>query len=528
MKKIISFWTGLAVFTSSLTGYAAFAANSPVTPVVNQPMSVQISSNGSARIIGTYLGQDVGIMETPTSTDSNTTSPNSLPATITVFTATLNSGQEVPTNPSPAIGSATVQVDANQTNANVSLSFSGLTSNETGAHIHGPAALGENAGILFPLSNGQITNEQITLTQQQYSDLVNGKWYVNVHSENYPNGEIRGQLLPISSNTSTAVTGTTDTTDTNTTTDTTTTDTTVGTGAGTSNTSTDVTSTASGLEDDGEMHTTAAPMRILVSAWGATWSVEVNEQTMLMRRDGTEATLDEMSIDDPITVVGIMSTSTPAQTPTTTTTVTTTTDDQLDGVGGMIDPTMSASPVIIATSIRDNAIQVRRTTGIILDATALDIGTFVMANTAGQEIIVHLDENTLVSFNTPNGSTTSTDNLDSTMRVVVTGLFNSAQNTIHATSVVARRVNPPVVTAPETTTPTTTSEITAEPTTGQGSDDTVTSTNTNTGANTSTVGGDTTTNNSSDGSTNSDQATTSTNAGSATTPSDTENSSETI
>ena len=65
---------------------------------------------------------------------------------------------------------------------------------ETDAHIHGPAATGSNAAVLFPLPLGQLSDFEINLTPQQVTDLKNGLHYVNVHTSMFPNGEIRGQF----------------------------------------------------------------------------------------------------------------------------------------------------------------------------------------------------------------------------------------------------------------------------------------------------------------------------------------------
>lgn len=333
MKTITSLWTGLAVLVGSLLGYAAFAETIIPTSVsqVSVPMSVQIDPNGAVRIVGTYSGQG----ETSTSTNINTSSPpNSLPATITVFTATLDSDQEVPSNTSTATGSATVQVNADQVTANVSLSFSGLSSNQTGAHIHGPASSGENSDILFPLSNGQITEQQITLTAQQFSDLTNGKWYVNVHTENNPSGEIRGQLVPTSSSSTT-----------------------------TTSTVSSTTSTA---------YTTSTT--IFVSSWGTTWNVEINEATQFMRYDGTTTSLPEMSIEDQVTVIGTIATSTVSSTPSATTS------------------TITFGP-IIATSVQNNAIQIQTVSGTVVDesnlnadATSVDAQSTTSSNATSSDV----------------------------------------------------------------------------------------------------------------------------------------------
>ena len=68
--------------------------------------------------------------------------------------------------------------------------------NPTGAHIHrGP--FGTNGGVVFPLSNpNSPTFDFFSLTSLQVIDLLNGDYYVNVHSSAFPGGEIRGQIIP--------------------------------------------------------------------------------------------------------------------------------------------------------------------------------------------------------------------------------------------------------------------------------------------------------------------------------------------
>ncbi|HCX32071.1 MAG TPA: hypothetical protein DHU55_20230 [Blastocatellia bacterium] len=112
----------------------------------------------------------------------------------TIFYATLNGPQEVPPTNSTATGTATLVLSPDEKTARVALNFSGLSSTQTAAHIHGPAAIGSTAGVLFGLPDGQVSDFKIDLTPPQASDLKNGLWYVNVHSNTFPNGEIRGQF----------------------------------------------------------------------------------------------------------------------------------------------------------------------------------------------------------------------------------------------------------------------------------------------------------------------------------------------
>jgi uncharacterized repeat protein (TIGR01451 family) len=125
-----------------------------------------------------------------------------------LFTATLNGAQETPATNSTATGTATLLLSPDETTARVSLNFSGLSSAQTGAHIHGPAAVGVPGAILFPLPNSQVNDFTIALSPGQATDLKNGLWYVNVHTNNFINGEIRGQLsgLPTASSIQTSAT----------------------------------------------------------------------------------------------------------------------------------------------------------------------------------------------------------------------------------------------------------------------------------------------------------------------------------
>ena len=113
----------------------------------------------------------------------------------TLFVANLTGSQETPPNNSTATGRASLLLSPDEKTARVSLAFSGLSSGQTDAHIHGPAALGVSAPPVFPLPLGQLSDISITLTPAQVQDLKNGLFYINVHSTNFPTGEIRGQFV---------------------------------------------------------------------------------------------------------------------------------------------------------------------------------------------------------------------------------------------------------------------------------------------------------------------------------------------
>ena len=139
---------------------------------------IETGPNGNAFVVSNTDGKVYEISATPPK----------------IFVATLNGAQEVPPTNSTATGTATLMLTPEETSARVSLNFSGLSSPQTAAHIHGPGAPGVTAPILFPLPDGQVTDFQIALIPDQVQDLKNGLWYINVHTNNFINGEIRGQF----------------------------------------------------------------------------------------------------------------------------------------------------------------------------------------------------------------------------------------------------------------------------------------------------------------------------------------------
>lgn len=114
-----------------------------------------------------------------------------------IFEASLSGGQEVPPAATSGSGSAEVQFNENTNKLTWKVSYTGLTGPATAGHIHGPAAAGQNAGIVIPFSgnlNAQPVMGETTITPAQYADLAAGLYYVNIHSARFPGGELRGQL----------------------------------------------------------------------------------------------------------------------------------------------------------------------------------------------------------------------------------------------------------------------------------------------------------------------------------------------
>jgi hypothetical protein len=147
-------------------------------------------------------------------------------ATPMTFAGHLNSAMENnPADTSPGTGTAIIILDPTAQTIQISATFSNLTSLDQAAHIHCCAPLDTNAGVAttvpafpgFPLNvtSGTYNSPVFDLTQpliynpafvtaqgglpQAEAALIAGiegeQTYFNIHTVNFPGGEIRSQLF---------------------------------------------------------------------------------------------------------------------------------------------------------------------------------------------------------------------------------------------------------------------------------------------------------------------------------------------
>lgn len=121
------------------------------------------------------------------------------PGNTYTLSATLSAAAEVPPNASTATGTLTGTYNASTYQINYTLTWSNLSGVPTAMHFHGPAAAGANAAVAlgiasFPSNASSNVTGQGTLTAEQGTDLLAGKWYANIHTAAYGGGEIRGQV----------------------------------------------------------------------------------------------------------------------------------------------------------------------------------------------------------------------------------------------------------------------------------------------------------------------------------------------
>ena len=119
----------------------------------------------------------------------------------------LLGSNEVPAVVTNAIGVATVTFNDTYTEATLNVTVSNLSSAFTGIHIHNGIA-GENGPVLFDFTGTFVegrSTSTFTVSKEDVAAMIDGDYYLNVHTANHPNGELRGQLALESSETYSAI-----------------------------------------------------------------------------------------------------------------------------------------------------------------------------------------------------------------------------------------------------------------------------------------------------------------------------------
>ncbi len=146
------------------------------------------------------------------------------PALATTFAATLSGANERPTPvATDATGFGRLVLAADRNSFTVNIDFSGLSANAVAGHVHCCSGTDANSAVAVGFSppaatSGTITGSFDLLNASTYSagffngaggstvagarsaflsGLSGGLAYFNVHSANFPGGEIRGQLAAV-------------------------------------------------------------------------------------------------------------------------------------------------------------------------------------------------------------------------------------------------------------------------------------------------------------------------------------------
>ncbi len=123
-------------------------------------------------------------------------------AQIWTFNTPLSGSEEVPPTDSPASGTATGTYDQQTNVLRIIVSASGFESDLRFGHIHRGAA-GQTGPVVFTLTNTSgnprvwSSDNTFTLTEAQEADFLSGLYYVNLHTQRFGSGAIRGQIFPV-------------------------------------------------------------------------------------------------------------------------------------------------------------------------------------------------------------------------------------------------------------------------------------------------------------------------------------------
>ena len=142
-------------------------------------------------------------------------------AQVVNMTATLTGAEETTATPgvlgllTGAVGTATVSVDATNEEVAVQLNLFNFATGTSAGHIHvGPRGVAGPVVLNFPIPTGRTGDLPLsfrlarrrssrgrrsasTRCQDLIQAIVGGGAYVNIHTSQYPAGEIRGQLVPV-------------------------------------------------------------------------------------------------------------------------------------------------------------------------------------------------------------------------------------------------------------------------------------------------------------------------------------------
>ena len=114
-----------------------------------------------------------------------------------LFFAELSADEESAVTESPGIGRVDFALDRETLKFTWTVTYSDLTTPPTGVHVHGPQTPGGEAAVLFDMAPEGVaspTAGETTLNEGELAYLVSDRMYVNLHTEKYPAGELRGSI----------------------------------------------------------------------------------------------------------------------------------------------------------------------------------------------------------------------------------------------------------------------------------------------------------------------------------------------
>ncbi len=114
------------------------------------------------------------------------------------FTAQISGDQSVPAINTPATATAWAVLNQNTNTLTYRVTYANLSSSFLAAHFHLGAA-GVNGPVVMPITTftgNTAKGEWADIPDSLIAYMMKGDIYINIHSNLYPAGEIRGQLKP--------------------------------------------------------------------------------------------------------------------------------------------------------------------------------------------------------------------------------------------------------------------------------------------------------------------------------------------
>ena len=191
---------GTAV-TGPLDTFALSSQAKPEDPTAGVTHYVNHLDGVSARIDSNPASIDIAVDEDGNGQEDSTFESHWdwLDTMRIIFPVGLTGDQEVPPVSTAGNGFGFVVLHLHDS-GNLLIDVDVFVSNmvPTAAHLH-EAPFGQNGDVVFPLSPApEDANRYLlsgaSVTQTQIDTILAGGWYLNVHSDAHPGGEIRGQL----------------------------------------------------------------------------------------------------------------------------------------------------------------------------------------------------------------------------------------------------------------------------------------------------------------------------------------------
>ena len=115
----------------------------------------------------------------------------------TTFKATLHPGYVVPPTNSAARGELVAEFNRFTGLLSFCVQFEGLSGPVLAANFHSPAMEGEEAAPTLSIGRMFVSpyEGRAILSPRQSANLLSGQWYLELRTERYPGGELRGQLI---------------------------------------------------------------------------------------------------------------------------------------------------------------------------------------------------------------------------------------------------------------------------------------------------------------------------------------------